>query len=116
MPAHIDLRKASFANLFVDGKLAYIPSTRPPGAEGGTILSARHCFLCYVVDGRKRARSVTARGLTSFEGVCRRTKLSCSPRWKKLQTGRKSVKDGVEGRDWMRRDETGLLRRTGQGR
>lgn len=108
MPAHIDLSKASFADLFVDGKLAYIPSTRPPGAEGGTILSARHCFLYYVVDGRKRARSVTARGLTRFEGVCRRTKLSCRPRWMKLQKGRKRVKDGIEERSWMRRDETGL--------
>lgn len=92
MPAHINLSKAAFANLFVDGKLAYVPSTRPPGAEGGTILSARHGFLYNVVDGRKRARSVTARGLTRFEGVCRRTKLSCRSRWMKLRTGRKSVK------------------------
>jgi hypothetical protein len=77
MPTHVDLSKAAFANLLVDGKLAYIPSTRPPGAEGGTILPARHGFLCSVVDGRKKARSVTARGLTRFEGLCRRLELSC---------------------------------------
>lgn len=67
MPAHVDLGKAAFANLLVDGKLAYIASSRAPG---GTILPARHGFLCSVVDDRKRARSVTARGLTRFEGLC----------------------------------------------
>lgn len=67
MPAHVDLGKAAFANLLVDGKLAYIAPTRAPG---GTILPARHGSLCSVVDDRKRARSVTARGLTRFDGLC----------------------------------------------
>ncbi|KAK1247987.1 hypothetical protein MKX07_000875 [Trichoderma sp. CBMAI-0711] len=55
MKPHIHLGEATFANLLVDDKLAYVPSTRPPGAEGGSVLSARHDFLYNVVGGRKRS-------------------------------------------------------------